>query len=51
VFCDPGVGTVTERATWHRWKANINLVLGLATGCGLDDNVLAVRTLAAAPTP
>ncbi|WFU40839.1 DUF2235 domain-containing protein [Bradyrhizobium sp. CB82] len=41
VFYDPGVGTVTEPTTWHRWKANVNLVLGLATGYGLDDNVLA----------
>lgn len=40
VFYDPGVGTVTEPSTWHRFKANINLVLGLATGYGLDDNVL-----------
>ena len=40
VFYDPGVGTVTEPSTWHRWKANIKLVLGLATGYGLDDNVL-----------
>ena len=41
VFYDPGVGTVTEPTTWHRWKSDINLVLGLATGYGLDDNVLA----------
>ena len=41
VFYDPGVGTVTEPSTWHRIKADINLVLGLATGYGLDDNVLA----------
>lgn len=40
VFYDPGVGTVTEPTTWHRLKANINLVLGLATGYGLDANVL-----------
>lgn len=40
VFYDPGVGTVTEPSTWHRWKANVNLVLGLATGYGLDDNTL-----------
>ena len=40
VFYDPGVGTVTEPTTWHRLKSNINLVLGLATGYGLDDNVL-----------
>lgn len=41
VFYDPGVGTVTEPSTWGRWKSNIKLVLGLATGYGLDDNVLA----------
>lgn len=40
VFYDPGVGTVTEPSTWHRIKADVNLVLGLATGYGLDDNVL-----------
>jgi uncharacterized protein (DUF2235 family) len=40
VFYDPGVGTVTEPSTWHRFRANINIVLGLATGYGLDDNVL-----------
>jgi uncharacterized protein (DUF2235 family) len=41
VFYDPGVGTVTQPSTWHRWKSNINAVLGLATGYGLDTNVLA----------
>ncbi|KGT74260.1 hypothetical protein MA20_39910 [Bradyrhizobium japonicum] len=41
VFYDPGVGTMTEPSTWGRWKSNIKLVLGLATGYGLDDNVLA----------
>src|SRR6478752_8986909 len=40
VFYDPGVGTLTQPDTWHQIKANINLVLGLATGYGLDDNVL-----------
>jgi uncharacterized protein (DUF2235 family) len=40
VFYDPGVGTLAQPDTWHRIKANINLVLGLATGYGLDDNVL-----------
>lgn len=40
VFYDPGVGTVTEPTTWNRWKSNVRLVLGLATGYGLDDNVL-----------
>lgn len=41
VFYDPGVGTLSQPDTWHRWKANFNLVLGLATGYGLDDNVIA----------
>lgn len=41
VFYDPGVGTLSQPDTWHRIKANINMVLGLATGYGLDDNVLA----------
>lgn len=41
VFYDPGVGTLSQPDTWHRIKANINLVLGLATGYGLDDNVIA----------
>lgn len=40
VFYDPGVGTLTQPDSWHRFKANLNLVLGLATGYGLDDNVL-----------
>ena len=40
VFYDPGVGTLAQPDTWHRFKANFNLVLGLATGYGLDDNVL-----------
>jgi uncharacterized protein (DUF2235 family) len=40
VFYDPGVGTLAQPDSWHRFKANFNLVLGLATGYGLDDNVL-----------
>ncbi|MGC2774582.1 MAG: DUF2235 domain-containing protein [Bradyrhizobium sp.] len=40
VFYDPGVGTLTQPDSWHRFKANFNLVLGLATGYGLDDNVI-----------
>jgi uncharacterized protein (DUF2235 family) len=40
VFYDPGVGTLTQPDTWHQIKADVNLVLGLATGYGLDDNVL-----------
>jgi uncharacterized protein (DUF2235 family) len=41
VFYDPGVGTLSQPDTWHRIKANFNMVLGLMTGYGLDDNVIA----------
>jgi len=41
VYYDPGVGTLAQPSTWHRIRANISLVLGLATGYGLDANVLA----------
>ncbi|WP_316190335.1 DUF2235 domain-containing protein [Bradyrhizobium sp. SZCCHNS2096] len=41
VFYDPGVGTLSQPNTWHRIKANFNMVLGLMTGYGLDDNVIA----------
>jgi uncharacterized protein (DUF2235 family) len=40
VYYDPGVGTLARPDTWHRLKQNFNMVLGLATGYGLDDNVL-----------
>lgn len=40
VYYDPGVGTLAQPSTWHRLRTNIQLVLGLATGYGLDDNVL-----------
>src|SRR4029077_3809105 len=41
VFYDPGVGTLERPDPWHRLKQNFNAILGLATGYGLDDNVLA----------
>src|SRR5207244_4439771 len=40
VYYDPGVGTLARPSTWNRFRANLKLVLGLATGYGLDDNVL-----------
>ena len=40
VYYDPGVGTLAQPSTWNKWKQNFKLVLGLATGYGLDDNVL-----------
>lgn len=41
VFYDPGVGTLERPNPWHKLKQDFNAILGLATGYGLDDNVLA----------
>lgn len=41
VFYDPGVGTLERPAPWHKLKQDFNAIMGLATGYGLDDNVLA----------
>ncbi len=41
VFYDPGVGTLARPDPWHRLRQDFNAILGLATGYGLDDNVLA----------
>jgi uncharacterized protein (DUF2235 family) len=40
VYYDPGVGTLGHRDEWTRIKQNAKAVFGLATGYGLDDNVL-----------
>lgn len=40
VFYDPGVGTISSSDPWSRLKTNTQKVLGLATGFGLDDNIL-----------
>jgi uncharacterized protein (DUF2235 family) len=40
VFYDPGVGTISSSDPWSRLKSNALGVLGLATGYGLDENVL-----------
>jgi uncharacterized protein (DUF2235 family) len=40
VFYDPGVGTLARPDPWRKLKQNFVMVLGLATGYGLDDNVL-----------
>lgn len=40
VFYDPGVGTLARSDAWHKFKQNLGLVMGLATGYGLDDKVL-----------
>ena len=41
VYYDPGVGTLTRPNAWNKLKQDFNAILGLATGYGLDDNVLA----------
>lgn len=41
VFYDPGVGTLERPDAWHKLKQDFSAILGLATGYGLDDNVLA----------
>lgn len=40
VYYSPGVGTVGDYDTWQLIKLRIQGFLGLATGYGLDDNVL-----------
>ena len=40
VFYDPGVGTLARPDAWHKLRQDFNAILGLATGYGLDDNVL-----------
>jgi uncharacterized protein (DUF2235 family) len=40
VFYDPGVGTLARPNPWKKWKQDASAVFGLATGYGLDDNVL-----------
>lgn len=47
VYYDPGVGTLGQRKTWGKFSQNVRGILGLATGYGLDDDVLgAYRFLA-----
>ncbi len=40
VFYDPGVGTIGTSADFGRLRQKARAILGLATGAGLDDNVL-----------
>jgi uncharacterized protein (DUF2235 family) len=37
---DPGIGTLSSSDGWSRLKQKIKLVFGLATGQGLDANIL-----------
>jgi uncharacterized protein (DUF2235 family) len=41
VFYDPGVGTLARPNPWKKLRQDAFAILGLATGYGLDDNVLA----------
>ena len=41
VYYDPGVGTLARPDPWHKLKQDFSAIMGLATGYGLDDNVLA----------
>jgi uncharacterized protein (DUF2235 family) len=41
VFYDPGVGTLARPDPWRKVLQDTVTILGLATGYGLDDNVLA----------
>src|SRR5438132_9535479 len=40
VYYTPGVGTIGLLNAWQRWKQQMQAVFGLATGYGLDDDVL-----------
>ena len=40
VYYNPGVGTVGDFDEWQQFKQDIKEILGLATGYGLDENVL-----------
>ena len=40
VFYDPGVGTLARPNPWKKLVQDANAIFGLATGYGLDDNVL-----------
>src|SRR5215208_7047525 len=40
-FYDPGVGTLARPDPWIKFRQDAVTVLGLMTGYGLDDNVLA----------
>ena len=40
VFYDPGVGTLARQNAWKKAVQDASAIFGLATGYGLDDNVL-----------
>jgi uncharacterized protein (DUF2235 family) len=40
VYYNPGIGTIAKLATWGQLKQKLTEVFGLATGYGLDDNII-----------
>ncbi|HMG46449.1 MAG TPA: DUF2235 domain-containing protein [Allosphingosinicella sp.] len=47
IFYDPGVGTIGNDNAWRRFSQDARAIFGLATGAGLDDNIIhAYRFLA-----
>lgn len=40
IFYNPGVGTIGKPGRWRRFRQNWSKVFGLATGWGLDGNIL-----------
>jgi uncharacterized protein (DUF2235 family) len=40
VFYDPGVGTLARPNPWKKWRQDVYAIFALATGYGLDDNIL-----------
>ena len=40
VYYNPGIGTIAKLATWGRLKQKLSEFFGLATGYGLDDNII-----------
>ncbi|WP_319797353.1 DUF2235 domain-containing protein [Nitrobacter sp.] len=40
VYYNPGIGTIGSHDAWMRLKQNTKAVFGLATGYGLDDDIL-----------
>lgn len=44
VFYDPGVGTLARPDPWTKFRQDAIAILGLMTGYGLDNNVLAAYT-------
>jgi uncharacterized protein (DUF2235 family) len=40
VYYNAGIGTIGSSDAWSRWRQNVKSVLALATGYGLDADIL-----------